>query len=339
MLLTGLIALVVGFALAISTSPSAAADRDCSDFSNQKQAQEFFEKHGPGDPHGLDGDNDGKACETLPCPCASPGSGGGGGKKGGGDKKSKRARVVSVTDGDTIKVRIGKKTRSVRLIGIDTPEVYGGVECGGREASASMKRMLRPGNRVRLTKDGSQDKRDRFGRLLRYVQKGKLDVGYRQVRNGWSKAYVYERRFNRLRKYKRAQRKAKREGRGAWGRCGGRFRTGEVRAGQLPRMTRGDAKRYAAKAFKKRRRLVWRYSNQKKIGPCKRLSRARVRCKAKWHLRSVSSPNVWYSGKVALWYSAAPSGAAWDFTYKIKGVDRDCKASGGGKSCRWTIRA
>jgi endonuclease YncB( thermonuclease family) len=88
-----------------------------------------------------------------------PGSGGGG--KDGGRKKSRKARVVSVTDGDTIKVRIKRRTKDVRLIGIDTPEVYGGVECGGREASRSMKGMLDRGDRVRLIRDRSQDGKDR----------------------------------------------------------------------------------------------------------------------------------------------------------------------------------
>lgn len=46
-------------------SPSTG-DRDCGDFSTHAQAQAFFEDEGPGDPHGLDRDNDGNACETLP---------------------------------------------------------------------------------------------------------------------------------------------------------------------------------------------------------------------------------------------------------------------------------
>lgn len=41
-------------------------DRDCSDFDTQAAAQEFFEAQGPGDPHGLDGNGDGEACESLP---------------------------------------------------------------------------------------------------------------------------------------------------------------------------------------------------------------------------------------------------------------------------------
>lgn len=41
-------------------------DKDCSDFSTQKEAQRFFESQGSGDPHKLDRDNDGVACEILP---------------------------------------------------------------------------------------------------------------------------------------------------------------------------------------------------------------------------------------------------------------------------------
>lgn len=58
--------------LALSASPPAASagDKDCADFPNQKKAQKFFKKHDPKrDPHYLDADNDGIACEDNPCPC------------------------------------------------------------------------------------------------------------------------------------------------------------------------------------------------------------------------------------------------------------------------------
>ena len=53
-----------------------------------------------------------------------------------------------------------------RIIGVDTPEVYGGAECYGREASAFARRVL-DGGRVRYTV-GRED-RDRYGRLLVYL--------------------------------------------------------------------------------------------------------------------------------------------------------------------------
>ena len=48
-------------------------------------------------------------------------------------------------------------------------------------------------------------------------------MGKRQVRKGWAKPYVYERPFKRLSSYRKAKRKAKREDRGVWGKCGGDF--------------------------------------------------------------------------------------------------------------------
>ena len=45
---------------------TSTQDQDCSDFETQPEAQRFFERHQPGDPHNLDGDGDGEACESLP---------------------------------------------------------------------------------------------------------------------------------------------------------------------------------------------------------------------------------------------------------------------------------
>lgn len=45
--------------------PPPDGDYDCSDFDNQDQAQTVLERNN-GDPHRLDGDGDGAACESLP---------------------------------------------------------------------------------------------------------------------------------------------------------------------------------------------------------------------------------------------------------------------------------
>lgn len=48
------------------TMPTLAQrDMDCSDFRSWREAQDFFNRSGPGDPHGLDRDRDGIACESL----------------------------------------------------------------------------------------------------------------------------------------------------------------------------------------------------------------------------------------------------------------------------------
>lgn len=72
--------------------------------------------------------------------------------------------VERVVDGDTV---VLERLGSSRLIGIDTPEVHGGVECYGREASAWVKELLPPGTDVRYAP--GVDERDRYGRALVYV--------------------------------------------------------------------------------------------------------------------------------------------------------------------------
>ena len=44
---------------------ASAADFDCSHFATQAEAQAVYDAT-PGDPHGLDADGDGIACESLP---------------------------------------------------------------------------------------------------------------------------------------------------------------------------------------------------------------------------------------------------------------------------------
>ena len=76
--------------------------------------------------------------------------------------------VTRVVDGDTIEVRMpdGELER-VRLLLVDTPEVFGGVECYGREASEFVRGLLPAGAVIRLERDVTN--RDSFGRLLRYL--------------------------------------------------------------------------------------------------------------------------------------------------------------------------
>jgi micrococcal nuclease len=137
-----------------------------------------------------------------------------------------KAVVDHVTDGDTIKVDVGAREEYVRFIGIDTPETYEGSECGGKQASASMKRMLEPGDRVTLVRDRTQGNRDDYDRLLRYVQFRGRDLGEKQARKGWADVFVYDRRFKRLNAYERAEERARKANRGVWRLCGGFPRRG-----------------------------------------------------------------------------------------------------------------
>ncbi len=67
-----LLPLAIVGGLAMIAAPSALADYDCADFATQEEAQEQLL---PGDPHRLDADNDGIACEDLPSGGGPGGSG------------------------------------------------------------------------------------------------------------------------------------------------------------------------------------------------------------------------------------------------------------------------
>jgi endonuclease YncB( thermonuclease family) len=105
-------------------------------------------------------------------------------------------RVDHVADGDTITLRNGQR---VRFVQIDTPEVYFGVECYGRQASARTKQLLHPGTRVYLFSEPATDRVDDFGRLLRYVVRVSdgLIVNLRLVAVGAAAPYFYRGRRGR----------------------------------------------------------------------------------------------------------------------------------------------
>jgi micrococcal nuclease len=156
---------------------------------------------------------------------SAPGSG-----SGSGERVDGPARVVRVIDGDTIKVRVGGRRETVRLIGIDTPESHRPgtpVECGARAATRALQRLAVTsdgrGRSVTLVSDPGHDDRDRYGRVLAYADlAGGRDLGEAQVRSGWAKPYVYgDVPFVRLGRYRQAAREARDTGRGVWAACGG----------------------------------------------------------------------------------------------------------------------
>lgn len=138
------------------------------------------------------------------------------------------AVVVRPVDGDTLVARAGGRTFYVRLLGIDTPETHRPgtpVECGGPQASRAMARLAPPGTPVRLENDPTQDRVDRYGRMLAYVwlPGGRL-LESEQLEAGWATTYVYAGRpvslFSRLAKAAARARDARR---GVWAECGGDF--------------------------------------------------------------------------------------------------------------------
>jgi endonuclease YncB( thermonuclease family) len=116
------------------------------------------------------------------------------------------ARVVTVTDGDSISVAVdGKDALKVRLFGIDTPEHD---QPYAREARQALVRLV-SGRGVRLETHGS----DRFGRLLARVFRDELDVNAELVRLG--AAWVY-RKYSDDEALLALEREARAEKRGLW---------------------------------------------------------------------------------------------------------------------------
>ena len=126
------------------------------------------------------------------------------------------ARVTKVTDGDTI--HLGD-LGPVRLIGIDTPEVYGGEECFGREASEFAKRLLPLGTRVRYRP--GVDERDPYGRLLAYVwlPDGRM-LNRVLVERGYAQPLTIPPNVDFADAFRRAARAARQAGLGLWQACG-----------------------------------------------------------------------------------------------------------------------
>lgn len=127
------------------------------------------------------------------------------------DTKYEKAKVVSITDGDTFTVRRDDGSREkVRLILIDTPETKAPdrpVEPFGPEASAYTADLL-TGQTVCLEYDVSE--RDRYGRLLAYAYVGDRMVNELLLEKGYARVAVfppdvkYERRFRAIEQKARA---------------------------------------------------------------------------------------------------------------------------------------
>lgn len=105
------------------------------------------------------------------------------------------ARVESVADGDTIRVRLNGERVTIRLIGVDTPELHDRLDPGAppqpyaREAADYTRRSL-TGREVGLEYEPG-DRRDRYGRTLAYVFLADGAFFNRDlVRYGYARAYT-----------------------------------------------------------------------------------------------------------------------------------------------------
>jgi micrococcal nuclease len=133
--------------------------------------------------------------------------------------RGKITRIYKVVDGDTIHVGTKKNKKTVRLIGVDTPEslrsMYMDVQPFGKEASDYSKKRLKKGSRVVLRYD--KEKEDKFGRLLAYVYLGNGELfNASLVKHGYAFAKRYKPNVKKAPYFEKLEAKAKSQKKGVW---------------------------------------------------------------------------------------------------------------------------
>lgn len=127
-------------------------------------------------------------------------------------------KVVKIYDGDTITMADGLK---VRLLQIDAPELAEG-ECYADKAKATLVSLLSKKGAITLKADPVSASFDRYGRALRYIFVGKVNVNLEMVRQGAAAPYFYQ---GEKGKYSAAMLKAAEEAKyykvGLWKDCPG----------------------------------------------------------------------------------------------------------------------
>jgi len=143
---------------------------------------------------------------------------------------AQEAVVVRGVDGDTVVLRgtgpgaLPRGPTKVRLIGVDTPEVFASAkarvvpECYGEQASARTAALLPVGARVRVAPD--REREDRYGRALLYVwTTGGLLVEEDLVRGGYGRVLVVRPNDRYSAQLRAAETAARAARRGRWGAC------------------------------------------------------------------------------------------------------------------------
>jgi micrococcal nuclease len=136
-------------------------------------------------------------------------------------------RVIQVLDGDTLIANVSGHEVTLRMIGIDTPEVVDPrkpVQCFGPEASEKAKELLTD-KEIYIEKDWMKEKGpgsyDVYGRVLAYVRLPDKTLYNRyMVENGYAREYTFNKESYALQKEFRAEQKKAQKGKmGLWAIC------------------------------------------------------------------------------------------------------------------------
>lgn len=128
-------------------------------------------------------------------------------------------QVVKVIDGDTITVSKDGVSKTLRLIGINTPETVDPrkpVECFGNEASNKAKELLN-GKQVKLEVDPTQGELDKYQRLLRYVfLPDGTNFNKLMIEQGYAYEYTYNLPYKYQAEFKQAEKESREVKKGLW---------------------------------------------------------------------------------------------------------------------------
>ena len=94
------------------------------------------------------------------------------------EQEASQVEVIRVIDGDTVVITGDER---VRLIGIDTPE---NGQCGFSEAKQALEKLLASGSAIFYS--GTTSDKDKYDRLLRYIEVEGIDVGLNLISNGFA---------------------------------------------------------------------------------------------------------------------------------------------------------
>lgn len=128
------------------------------------------------------------------------------------------AKVIRVTDGDTIHVLYNGKYETVRIIGLNAPELKSEDARTKCLANIAMQKAddLLTDMSVTLEADPSQADRDKYGRLLRYVFWNKDNFSLYMIKKGFAYEYTYNKAYKYQQEFKDAQKYAQESKWGIW---------------------------------------------------------------------------------------------------------------------------
>jgi endonuclease YncB( thermonuclease family) len=115
------------------------------------------------------------------------------------------AKVIGVSDGDTLKVLRNNEQITIRLEGIDAPEVRQSFGTRSKQALSQMAF----GATATIRKTGE----DRFGRTLGFVEVNGVAVNSKMIEDGWAWHY---KKYNDDRKLAELENQARKSKSGLW---------------------------------------------------------------------------------------------------------------------------